>query len=64
VARPMNMVKEGIQTRRRKQKSTNGAPSSKSKHNKHSNLTAPIKDAKACTSESNGNHGQKTTQEE
>ncbi|CAF2131451.1 unnamed protein product [Rotaria magnacalcarata] len=64
VARPMNMVKEGIQTRRRKQKSTNGTPSSKSKHNKHSNLTAPIKDAKACTSESNGNHGQKTTQEE
>lgn len=37
----MNMVKEGIQTRRRKQKNTNGNPSAKSKHNK---LPPPAKE--------------------
>ncbi|CAF2770420.1 unnamed protein product [Rotaria sp. Silwood2] len=64
VARPMNMVKEGIQTRRRKPKNNNGNITSKSKSNKHTILTAPIKDAKACTSELNLNHGLKTTQDE
>jgi hypothetical protein len=50
----MNMVKEGIQTRRRKQKSTNGNLPSKPKHK---NPNIPIKEAKPCTSESNVNHG-------
>jgi len=42
------MVKEGIQTRRRKQKINNGNSTPKSKHNKTS--------GKSCTSESNHNH--------
>jgi hypothetical protein len=47
----MNMIKEGIQTRRRKQKSTNGNPNPKSKHNKQVNIsTMSIKDSKPCLS--------------
>jgi hypothetical protein len=51
----MNMVKEGIQTRRRKQKmANNGSSPSKSKHK---NQLSPTKESKSCTSESNMNHG-------
>ncbi len=55
----MNMVKEGIQTRRRKQKNTNGNSNPKSKHNKTSS-----KESKSCTSDSNHNHGLITKGEE
>ncbi|CAF1195917.1 unnamed protein product [Rotaria sp. Silwood1] len=64
VARPMNMVKEGIQTRRRKPKNNNGNLTVKSRPTKHTILTAPVKEAKECTSQTNLNHGLKTTQEE
>ena len=62
----MNMVKPGIQTRRRKPKSSNGTNSNnsaKSKHNKHltnsnsvssGNTTSGlVKEHLPCTSESN-----------
>ncbi|UJR09548.1 hypothetical protein I4U23_013784 [Adineta vaga] len=51
VSRPLNMVKEGIQTRRRKQKSSNGIPTPKIKYNKTGNPMASIKETKGCTSE-------------
>jgi len=50
------MVKEGIQTRRRKQKINNGNSTPKTKHNKTS--------GKSCTSESNHNHDLITKTEE
>jgi len=52
----MNMIKEGIQTRRRKQKNANGNSTPKSKHNKTSIKSSP--------SESNHNHGLMTKTEE
>ena len=58
------MVKEGIQTRRRKQKNCNGNLTSKSKYYKHTNVTIPEKEIKACTSEQNQNYIITTTQEE
>lgn len=60
----MNMVKEGIQTRRRKQKTANGTLSAKTKVTKHTNLTPTVKKAEPCTSESNINHNIKTNSEE
>lgn len=59
----MNMVKPGIQTRRRKPKSNNGNnsganPNSKSKHNnKHSSTTTSIKDPAPCASEPTLDYG-------
>jgi hypothetical protein len=47
------MIKEGIQTRRRKQKSVNGISTPKAKYNKPGTLT---KDAKECTSDSGLRH--------
>jgi hypothetical protein len=52
----MNMVKEGIQTRRRKQKNSPGNSIAKSKHNKTS--------MKSGTSDTNHNHGLITKTEE
>jgi hypothetical protein len=59
----MNMVKPGIQTRRRKPKSSNnnnGSTSTKSKHSKHNATTTTtsintglIKEHNPCASESN-----------
>ncbi|CAF0956015.1 unnamed protein product [Adineta ricciae] len=46
VARPLNMVKEGIQTRRRKQKNSNTIVPPKSKYNKPVNQLAAMKEAK------------------
>jgi len=59
----MNMVKEGIQTRRRKQRNINGNLPTKFKQNKHTNSTIPVKEGKPCTSESNLNHGLITPEE-
>jgi hypothetical protein len=58
----MNMVKPGIQTRRRKPKNTNGNgsgtnPNSKSKHNKHVPTTTSIKEPAACASEPQIDYG-------
>ncbi|CAF4531990.1 unnamed protein product, partial [Rotaria magnacalcarata] len=67
IARPLNMVKPGIQTRRRKPKSTNGSSSganqnSKSKHNnKHINTTSSMKDPAPCASEPSLDYGLTTT---
>jgi hypothetical protein len=52
----MNMVKEGIQTRRRKQKNSAGNSIPKSKHNKTS--------VKSSASESNHHHTSMTKDEE
>ncbi|CAF1235723.1 unnamed protein product [Adineta ricciae] len=56
IARPLNMVKPGIQTRRRKQKSCSGNGSSgnsnsKSKSNKHGITSTSGKEPAACASE-------------
>ncbi|CAF0776307.1 unnamed protein product [Rotaria sordida] len=66
IARPMNMVKPGIQTRRRKPKSNNGNnsgvnPNSKSKHNKHITTTTSIKEPAPCASEPTLDYGLATT---
>lgn len=65
IARPLNMVKPGIQTRRRKPKTsngngTNGNPNSKSKHNKHGS-NALGKEPAPCASEPNLDYGLATT---
>jgi hypothetical protein len=58
----MNMVKPGIQTRRRKPKSNNGNgsggnPNSKSKHNKHGSTTTSGKEPAPCASEPTLDYG-------
>lgn len=58
----MNMVKPGIQTRRRKPKNNNGSGSgansnSKSKHTKHVSATTSIKDPAPCASEPTHDYG-------
>ena len=50
----MNMVKEGIQTRRRKQKMGNG--SSKAKTTKQSNTNTPSKETKQCLPQTTPNY--------
>ncbi|UJR36570.1 hypothetical protein I4U23_029289 [Adineta vaga] len=62
IARPLNMVKPGIQTRRRKQKSSSGNGSgsnsnSKSKHNKHGMTSASGKEPAPCASEPTIDYG-------
>ena len=52
----MNMVKPGIQTRRRKPKGNNGNgsganPNSKSKHNKNGTSATSVKEPVPCASE-------------
>lgn len=61
IARPLNMVKPGIQTRRRKPKNSNsngsnGNPNAKSKHNKHGSTTLG-KEPAPCASEPNLDYG-------
>jgi Zn ribbon nucleic-acid-binding protein len=62
IARPMNMVKPGIQTRRRKPKNNNGNgsggnPNAKSKHNKHLTTSTSIKEPAPCASEPTVDYG-------
>jgi hypothetical protein len=57
----MNMVKPGIQTRRRKPKSngnsSGGNPNSKSKHNKHITTSTSGKEPAPCASEPTLDYG-------
>jgi hypothetical protein len=52
----MNMVKEGIQTRRRKQKLSSGAP--KAKATKQSNTNSQSKETKPCLTQPISAYGQ------
>ncbi|CAF0902292.1 unnamed protein product [Adineta steineri] len=64
IARPLNMVKEGIQTRRRKQRNTNGNSIIKSKQNKHINTFTSVNDTKTLVSELNLKHNLTKTSDE